>query len=194
MSAMTARSALKDENGLILPRKITNPCLESLPVKDIQREMKWNKKKGINLLDNKSELQKALEKHKNMTKQKVKEDENNSGSDFEKVLAARAERLLKFETEENVSPGEKGDIINPDATVPHHDVDQSQTPRENKLTGVSGQLSNLTFVTNSGNNRRDKNRNAGKCENLKLESVDGGDGESEFAKVFAQLRGEKRWD
>ena len=44
MAAVTHRAVLKDENGLILPRKIQNPCLESRPVKEMHKEIRWNNK------------------------------------------------------------------------------------------------------------------------------------------------------
>jgi len=34
-----------DESGLILPRKLVNPCLESKQAVEVHREMKWNAKK-----------------------------------------------------------------------------------------------------------------------------------------------------
>ena len=51
--------------------------------------------RGINVLNNKSELQKALEKQRKHSNQKLKETENESCSQFDKILAERAERLLK---------------------------------------------------------------------------------------------------
>ena len=33
-----------DEQGLILPKKLVNPCLESREVQDLNREIKWNAK------------------------------------------------------------------------------------------------------------------------------------------------------
>ena len=44
MAAVTSRGVLKDENGLILPRKLQNPCLESKPVKELHKQLRWNKK------------------------------------------------------------------------------------------------------------------------------------------------------
>ena len=44
MATVTTRTPLKDSEGLILPKKLLNPCLESRSVKDLHREIKWNKK------------------------------------------------------------------------------------------------------------------------------------------------------
>ena len=51
--------------------------------------------RGINVLDNKSELEKALQKQRKTLKQKLKEAENKTDNELEKMLAERAERLLK---------------------------------------------------------------------------------------------------
>ena len=51
--------------------------------------------RGIDVLNNKSELQKALEKQRKNSNQKLKETENESWSQFDKILAERAQRLLK---------------------------------------------------------------------------------------------------
>lgn len=51
-------------DGLILPRKPYNPCLISTNHKDLHRELLFNQKIGKNVLNQKSELQRALEKHR----------------------------------------------------------------------------------------------------------------------------------
>ncbi|XP_029167725.1 uncharacterized protein LOC114938121 [Nylanderia fulva] len=51
-------------DGLILPRKPYNPCLTSNNHKDLHRELLFNQKIGKNVLNQKSELQRALEKHR----------------------------------------------------------------------------------------------------------------------------------
>ena len=47
MATVSTRTPLKDSEGLILPKKLLNPCLESRSVKDLHREIKWNKKANI---------------------------------------------------------------------------------------------------------------------------------------------------
>lgn len=51
-------------DGLILPRKPYNPCLSSSNHKDLRRELLFNQKIGRNVLNQKSELQRALEKQR----------------------------------------------------------------------------------------------------------------------------------
>ncbi|XP_076754742.1 uncharacterized protein LOC143425656 [Xylocopa sonorina] len=51
-------------DGLILPRKPYNPYLTSGNHKDLRRELLFNQKVGKNVLNQKSELQRALEKQR----------------------------------------------------------------------------------------------------------------------------------
>ena len=50
--------------------------------------------RGINILNNKSELQKAMEKHRRQAQEKL-EERREDHSDFEKILMERAQRLIK---------------------------------------------------------------------------------------------------
>uniref|UniRef100_A0A1B0FMC6 Uncharacterized protein n=1 Tax=Glossina morsitans morsitans TaxID=37546 RepID=A0A1B0FMC6_GLOMM len=43
-----------DAEGLILPKKLINPCLESTDRKQLHRELKFTTKMGINVLNQKS--------------------------------------------------------------------------------------------------------------------------------------------
>merc|ERR1712038_2029279 len=92
----TSCGLIKDENGLILPRKIANPCVESPFKRDLHREIKWNSDKGINVLNNKTELEKAFAKHKKSLDEKRKEQEQDE-DEFKKMIAERAKRLEKHE-------------------------------------------------------------------------------------------------
>merc|ERR1719215_2228830 len=44
-----------DVNGLVVPKKIANPCMESRECQDLQREIRWNAKAGISVLNTKRE-------------------------------------------------------------------------------------------------------------------------------------------
>merc|ERR1712241_947943 len=89
----------KDQNGLILPRKIVNPCIQSPFRRDLHREIRWNTDKGINVLNTQSELEKAFAKHKKNLNEKKKEQESAESftGEFQKMIAERARRLEKFE-------------------------------------------------------------------------------------------------
>ncbi len=39
-----AQKRMVDAHGLILPKKLANPCLESREAMDLHREIKWNAK------------------------------------------------------------------------------------------------------------------------------------------------------
>jgi len=103
-SRMNSKPQL-DENGLVVPKKLYNPCLESRDVQDIQREIKWNAKAGINVLDKKTELERAMEKRSRNIKEKQRliEEESNQ-SPFQKMLDERAKRLERLESQ----TGEEG--------------------------------------------------------------------------------------
>ena len=57
--------------------------------------------RGINLLDKRSELEKAMAKHKQATNQKLKKEEKlEDDGAFKKMLAERANRLAKVGDQE----------------------------------------------------------------------------------------------
>merc|ERR1712173_464448 len=103
----------RDENGLILPRKIVNPCIQSPFRRDLNREIRWNTDKGINVLNTKSELEKAFAKHKKNLNEKKKEQETAESftGEFQKMIAERARRLEKFEEKQ-----EEEDLKQPSVT------------------------------------------------------------------------------
>ncbi|XP_062121197.1 protein FAM107B isoform X1 [Drosophila sulfurigaster albostrigata] len=53
-----------DSDGLILPKKLINPCMESTDRKELHRELKFNARIGKSVLNQKTELQRAYEKQK----------------------------------------------------------------------------------------------------------------------------------
>lgn len=91
-----------DENGLIMPKKLVNPCLESTDKKSLHRELLYNQKRGVNVLNQKTELQKAMEKHndKKVLKEIQKEKEA-ALTPFQKALDERAQKIEQSEKAEN---------------------------------------------------------------------------------------------
>merc|ERR1719312_1867826 len=138
----------KDENGLILPRKITNPCLQSTSVREVHRVIRWNTNKGINVLNNKSELEKVLAKQKKASEKKQL-DEKEVENEFHQMLSERAKRLEQITDDE---PTEEAGI---------NKQNLSEIQQDRKSSASSDKRSSVI------------------------------DQESEFARVFAQLRGEK---
>merc|ERR1711974_389566 len=110
----------RDENGLILPRKIVNPCIQSPFRRDLNREIRWNTDKGINVLNTKSELEKAFAKHKKNLNEKKKEQETAESftGEFQKMIAERARRLEKFE-EKQEEENSKQPSVTPNASECH---------------------------------------------------------------------------
>ncbi|EDW03272.1 GH14357 [Drosophila grimshawi] len=53
-----------DSEGLILPKKLINPCLENTDHRSLNRELKFNARIGKSVLNQKTELQRAYEKQK----------------------------------------------------------------------------------------------------------------------------------
>jgi len=84
--------------GLIMPRKLANPCLDSRDHQNLHRELLFNQKIGKNVLNQKSELQRALEKHKeSQIKKELELQKQDNRTPFEKVIEERARRLESLE-------------------------------------------------------------------------------------------------
>lgn len=93
-------------DGLITPRRLPNPCLESPQRMDLHRELLFNQRIGKNVLDQKTELQKALLKHKE--KQILKQvNEHKETPELQRAIAERARRLEQAQ-EQNVEEIESG--------------------------------------------------------------------------------------
>ncbi|KAF2366500.1 Protein of unknown function DUF1151 [Trinorchestia longiramus] len=84
-----------DENGLVLPKKLINPSLDSTEKKSLHRELLFNQKIGASVLNQKTELQKAMEKHKG--KQMAKEQEREKQANLTPFQRALEQQALKLE-------------------------------------------------------------------------------------------------
>ncbi|XP_022120197.1 protein FAM107B isoform X1 [Pieris rapae] len=92
------------DEGLIAPRRLNNPCLDNSARMDLHRELLFNQRIGKNVLNQKSELQKALSKHKE--KQLMNQvKENRETPELERAIAERARRLEQAEqSHEEIDP------------------------------------------------------------------------------------------
>ncbi|CAN8018918.1 hypothetical protein HPB47_009919 [Ixodes persulcatus] len=91
------------EDGLIVPRKPLNPCAESAERKNLHKELLFNQKIGKNVLGQKTELQKVMEKMKDEHKRKELEEERQRGrTALEKRLEEQANKLKLHEETEMV--------------------------------------------------------------------------------------------
>lgn len=94
-----SQGAMTDSQGLIVPKKLANPCLESMDRQNLHRELMFNQKMGKSVLNQKSELQRALEKQKerqvlaaqNVAKQQAQEQ--TISNELGRVIMQRAARL-----------------------------------------------------------------------------------------------------
>ncbi|XP_017798344.1 PREDICTED: uncharacterized protein LOC108579339 isoform X1 [Habropoda laboriosa] len=84
-------------DGLILPRKPCNPYLTSSNHKDLRRELLFNQKVGKNVLNQKSELQRALEKQREAASRRAAEKnrEENYKDDPRTALQRAIEQRAK---------------------------------------------------------------------------------------------------
>jgi len=83
----------------VIPKKLVNPCLESRDKKDLHRELMFNQKTGKNVLNQKSELTKVLEKRlDNKKKKEIEEDKKCvRRNSFERKLEEQALKIAQCE-------------------------------------------------------------------------------------------------
>ncbi|XP_075235611.1 uncharacterized protein LOC142332848 [Lycorma delicatula] len=94
----TNMTTTSTDDGIILPKKIQNPCLESSDRQNLHRELLFNQKIGKNVLNQKSELQRALEKHKDsQAKKELELQRLEDKTPLERVIEERARRLESLE-------------------------------------------------------------------------------------------------
>ena len=89
--SLTTSKPEYDEEGLITPKKLPNPVLDSRDHKDLKKEIAWNKKAGINVLDKKTDLQKHMEKRSrnNEEKNRKVEEEETNKTPLQKMFDAK---------------------------------------------------------------------------------------------------------
>jgi len=213
------KEPLLDENGLILPKKISNPCMESLTVKNLHREIRWNAKTGTNVLNSKSELERALDKHRKMKDQKEKlVEQDEQKNPFQKMLEERAKRLQDLEKQdenkeldepvgESRLPTLDTHIVNKSNEINRRaseNINALRNPSENINTfrkssenvpsvrkpseNVTNKVGDNIWIGRSNSLIQPKsseisNNSRGSSNSSSPEE------ESEFLKVFAQLRG-----
>lgn len=102
---------LFDQDGLVLPKRVVHhPISLAQPIiRDLNRELKFNQIRGKNVLDQKSELKKALEKlEENKRKKEAEQERLNRRTSLELRLEERAERIAKNSMESSKQiPGQQ---------------------------------------------------------------------------------------
>ncbi|XP_076266624.1 uncharacterized protein LOC143200137 isoform X2 [Rhynchophorus ferrugineus] len=92
----TRTPPLLTDDGLIAPRKPINPVREDPGRQNLHKELLFNQKIGKNVLNQKTELQRALDKHKNnIAKKQLETNTAAKVPELEKVIADRAKRIEK---------------------------------------------------------------------------------------------------
>ncbi|XP_028898116.1 protein FAM107B isoform X1 [Zeugodacus cucurbitae] len=105
----------KDADGLILPRKLINPCLESNERQQLHRELKFNNKMGKSVLNQKSELQRAYEKQRErQQRQQHQEDLSPTAGLKAELNRVIMERAQKHERQEGGEDEEDKQYVNPE--------------------------------------------------------------------------------
>ncbi|XP_014677691.1 PREDICTED: protein FAM107B-like [Priapulus caudatus] len=88
---------------LIAPKKLSNPCSESSERQRLHKEMMLNQKLGINVLNQKTELKKELDRRQEQAcKKKEKEEMMTKRSSFEMQLEKRANQLQLDENKDKM--------------------------------------------------------------------------------------------
>ncbi|XP_053961030.1 protein FAM107B [Anastrepha ludens] len=105
----------KDAEGLILPRKLINPCLESNERQQLHRELKFNNKIGKSVLNQKSELQRAYEKQRERQQRQQHQDDLSPTAGLKAELnRVIMERAQKHERQESGEDEEDKQYVNPE--------------------------------------------------------------------------------
>jgi len=146
-----------DEDGLILPKKLINPCLESKEIKDLHRELKINQRIGKDVLHQKCELTKVLEKRARAKEQKEKEAQEGKQlqrkTSFERKLQEQALKIMA--AEQGSRDGSKGgedsghgresdqapEFLRIHAKICEKKIQQQQQPAWTAQATIDGRLS-----------------------------------------------------
>ncbi|XP_061395483.1 protein FAM107B [Musca vetustissima] len=104
-----------DANGLILPKKLINPCLTSTDRKQLHRELKFNTKMGISVLNQKTELQRAYEKRQqhNM-EQQPPSPTYGLKSELNRVIMERAQKHAQARLQNQENNDDDKQYVNPE--------------------------------------------------------------------------------
>lgn len=126
-----------DDNGLVMPKKLFNPCVESRDCQNLHREIRWNAKAGINVLNTKTELEQAMAKRNRHRKEQERLHEQEiSKTPFQKMLDERAKRLEKIEAQTNI-----------DGSDSSEDSGHCSPEPENEFLKVHAQLRGRTAMS-----------------------------------------------
>lgn len=148
----TARQQEFDHNGLVLPKRVAHhPALPTAQpiIRDLNRELKFNQIQGKNVLDQKSELKKALEKLEEGKKKKAVEQERlNRRTSLELRLEERAERIAKEADLQQQQQRQQQQHQNPQTITTQQ---QPETQRDSSSPAACNPLRNFTIRSAAAN-------------------------------------------
>lgn len=86
------------EDGLVIPKKPQNPCLESSERQNLHRELLFNQKIGKSVIGQKTELHKAFDKlREDQKKKELEEEKLQKKTALERKLEEQANKLKQQE-------------------------------------------------------------------------------------------------
>lgn len=113
---------LLTDEGLIIPRKPHNPILDNADRQNLHKELLFNQKIGKNVLNQKCELQKAMEKRKDsMAKKELENNISQQAPELKKVIADRAKRLEEAPTTNEDDKGLSKEFLQARANLKRND-------------------------------------------------------------------------
>ncbi|KAG8183076.1 hypothetical protein JTE90_010899 [Oedothorax gibbosus] len=115
------------EEGLVIPKKPQNPCLESSERQNLHRELLFNQKIGKSVIGQKTELHKAFDKFREDQKKKELEEEKvQKKSALERKLEEQANKLKlqeELETKKIIETSDQPEFLRVHARVCAQTVD-----------------------------------------------------------------------
>ncbi|ALC40323.1 CG9328 [Drosophila busckii] len=114
--AAAAGAVQTDAEGLILPKKLINPCIESIDRKELHRELKFNARIGKSVLNQKSELERAYEKQKERhaaAEQQQHSPETDLG-ELGRVIMERAQKHEAAAQKQDADDADERQYVNPE--------------------------------------------------------------------------------
>lgn len=113
---------LLTDEGLIIPRKPHNPILDNADRQNLHKELLFNQKIGKNVLNQKCELQKAMEKRKDsLAKKEMENSISQQAPELKKVIADRAKRLEEAPTTNEDDKGLSKEFLQARANLKRND-------------------------------------------------------------------------
>jgi len=150
-----------DDEGLVIPRKPHNPCIDSTERRSLNKEIVWNQKVGKNVLEQKNELQKVMEKRNDEKKKKEMAAEKlTRRSSLERRLEEQQLKLKLHEESESVG----------NSSSPDKEKDKDDSPQSEFLK-IYSKMKSANETSNNNNSNKSVAKND---QNVVLETSKSG--------------------